>query len=74
MFAKGKKSNAFSPFLHGLNAFIRKYIFQKGFLGGVDGMTVALSSAVNSYLKYAKLLEYQRDKNVTEQDDFKNIW
>jgi len=74
MFAKGKKANSFSPFLHGLNAFIRKYIFQKGFLGGVDGMTVALSSAVNSYLKYAKLLEYQRDKSVTEQDDFKNIW
>jgi glycosyltransferase involved in cell wall biosynthesis len=74
MFAKGKKANAFSPFLHGLNAFIRKYIFQRGFLGGVDGMTVALSSAVNSYLKYAKLLEYQRDKSVTEQDDFKNIW
>lgn len=74
MYAKGKKANAFSPFLHGLNAFIRKYIFQKGFLGGVDGMTVALSSAVNSYLKYAKLLEYQRDKSVTEQNEFKNIW
>lgn len=74
MYAKGKKANSFSPFLHGLNAFIRKYIFQKGFLGGVDGMTVALSSAVNSYLKYAKLLEYQRDQSVTKQDDFNNIW
>lgn len=74
MYAKGKKANAFSPFLHGLNAFIRKYIFQRGFLGGVDGMTVALSSAINSYLKYAKLLEYQRDPSVTKQDDFNNIW
>ncbi|MBJ7552855.1 glycosyltransferase family 2 protein [Marinomonas spartinae] len=74
MYAKGKKANAFSPFLHGLNAFIRKYIFQRGFLGGVDGMTIALSSAINSYLKYAKLLEYQRDPSVTKQDDFNNIW
>jgi len=74
MYAKGKRANAFSPFTHGLNAFIRKYIFQRGFMGGVDGMTVALSAAVNSYLKYAKLLEYQRDPSVTQQDDFKNIW
>lgn len=74
MYAKGKRANSFSPFTHGLNAFIRKYIFQKGFMGGVDGMTVALSSAVNSYLKYAKLLEYQRDPSVTKQDDFNNIW
>ncbi|MBU1294043.1 glycosyltransferase family 2 protein [Marinomonas sp. UCMA 3892] len=74
MYAKGKRANCFSPFTHGLNAFIRKYIFQRGFMGGVDGMTVALSAAVNSYLKYAKLLEYQRDPSVTKQDDFKNIW
>ena len=74
MYAKGKRANALSPFTHGLNAFIRKYIFQRGFMGGVDGMTVALSAAVNSYLKYAKLLEYQRDPSVTQQDDFKNIW
>ncbi|MBR7888727.1 glycosyltransferase family 2 protein [Marinomonas sp. A79] len=74
MYAKGKRANSLSPFTHGLNAFIRKYIFQRGFMGGVDGMTVALSSAVNSYLKYAKLLEYQRDPSVTKQDDFKNIW
>ncbi len=74
MYKKGKKANSFSPFLHGLNAFIRKYFFQKGFLGGVDGMTVALSSAVNSYLKYAKLLEYQRDPKVLENEDFDKVW
>ncbi|MFT6926342.1 MAG: glycosyltransferase involved in cell wall biosynthesis [Psychromonas sp.] len=74
MYKKGKCANSFSPFTHGLNAFIRKYIFQKGFLGGVDGMTVALSSAVNSYLKYAKLLEYQRDPKVIENEDFDKIW
>lgn len=74
MYQKGKRANGFSPFTHGLNAFIRKYIFQRGFLGGVDGMTVALSSAVNSYLKYAKLLEYQRDPKVLENEDFNKVW
>ncbi len=73
MYQKGKRANAFSPFTHGLNAFIRKYIFQRGFLGGVDGMTVALSSAINSYLKYAKLLEYQRDPKVLEKEDFNKV-
>lgn len=74
MYEKGKKANAFSPIAHGLNAFIRKYFFQKGFLGGVDGMTVSLSSAINSYLKYAKLLELQRDPKVLEKENFNKIW
>lgn len=74
MYQKGKRANAFSPFTHGFSAFFRKYILQRGFLGGVDGMTVALSSAVNSYLKYAKLLEYQRDPKVLAQEDFNKVW
>ncbi|MGM0954044.1 MAG: glycosyltransferase family 2 protein [Pseudomonadota bacterium] len=74
MYQKGKRAHAWSPAVHGLNAFIRKYLFQRGFLGGVDGMTVSLASAVNSYLKYAKLLEYQRDKKVLESEDFDRIW
>lgn len=74
MYKQGKRANAFSPVLHGSNAFIRKYIFQLGFLGGVDGMTVSLSSAINSYLKYAKLLEFQRDPQVLGKEDFDKIW
>ncbi|HIP76815.1 MAG TPA: glycosyltransferase family 2 protein [Psychromonas hadalis] len=74
MFQKGKRANSLSPFTHGLNAFVRKYIFQGGFLGGVDGMTIALSSAINSYLKYAKLLEFQRDPRVLESEDFNKVW
>ena len=57
-----------------MNAFVRKYIFQLGLLAGVDGLTVALSSAMNSYLKYAKLLEYQRDPKVLQAEDFNKVW
>lgn len=74
MYEKGKKANAFSPVFHGANAFIRKYIFRLGFLDGIDGVTVALSSGVNSYLKYVKLLEYRRDPKVLAQENFKKIW
>ncbi len=73
-FEKGKRANAFSPMLHGWTAFIRKYIFKRGFMGGVDGFTVALSAAVNSYLKYAKLLEYQRDPKLRETLKSGGLW
>ncbi|WP_110685617.1 glycosyltransferase family 2 protein [Salinicola aestuarinus] len=74
MYAKGKRANAASPALHGANAFVRKYLFQRGFVGGLDGMSVALSAGVNAYLKYAKLLELQRDAKVREATDFDKVW
>ncbi|HQQ21574.1 MAG TPA: hypothetical protein PK471_06660, partial [Bacteroidales bacterium] len=52
-----------------LNLFIRG-----GILGGVDGFTLSLSIALNSYLKYAKLLEYQRDPQVRERENFNQVW
>lgn len=74
MYLKGKRANALSPIIHGANAFVRKYLFQRGFTSGVDGLSVALSAAVNAYLKYAKLLELQRDPQVRETEDFDNVW
>ncbi|RKR07333.1 glycosyltransferase involved in cell wall biosynthesis [Kushneria sinocarnis] len=74
MYLKGRRVNAWSPWLHGSNAFMRKYLFQRGFTAGVDGLSVALSAALNAYLKYAKLLEYQRDAKVREAEDFERIW
>lgn len=74
MYEKGKKANSFSPILHGFNAFIRHYLWGLGFLDGIDGFTVSLSSAINSYLKYAKLLEYYRDPKVLSAEDFKKVW
>lgn len=74
MYLKGKRANGWSPALHGANAFVRKYVFQRGFLGGLDGASVALSAAVNAYLKYAKLLEFQRDAKVRDAENFDRIW
>lgn len=56
---KGRKANGFSPALHFIVAFIRKYILQRGFLQGLDGLTISLTASINAYMKYAKLLEIQ---------------
>jgi len=74
MYLGGKKANVFSPLFHGASAFIGSYLFRGGFLGGVDGLTISLSNACNAYLKYAKLLEYQRDTTVRENEDFEKVW
>ena len=54
--------------------FFVNYFFKGAILEGIDGFTLALSIAVNSYLKYAKLLEFQRDPKVRDQEDFNSVW
>lgn len=74
LYQNGKKANCFSPIIHGLSAFIKQYVLQLGFIDGIDGLTVSLSAAINSYLKYAKLLEYYKDPDVLKNEDFNKIW
>lgn len=74
MYLNGKRVNAFSPFHHAFWSFIGNYFFRRGIISGVDGFTLALSMACNTYLKYAKVLEYQRDPQVREGEDFEKIW
>lgn len=74
LYLKGKRAHAFTPFFHGFAAFFSNYFFRGGILGGVDGFTLSLSIACNSYLKYAKLLEYQRDAQVRNAEDFDKVW
>lgn len=74
LYLQGKKANAFTPFLHGTAAFFSNYLLRGGILGGVDGFTLSLAIACNSYMKYAKLLEYHRDPQVLEAENFENVW
>ena len=62
LYEKNTKVNSFSPILHGTIAFIRKYIFKKGFLYGLDGLTISIFTAFNTYLKYAMLIEIINNK------------
>lgn len=74
LYLKGKKANALTPVIHGSTAFFVNYFFRGGILGGIDGLTLSLAIAHNSYMKYAKLLEYHRDPKVLEEEDFDKIW
>ncbi|SDH88697.1 glycosyltransferase family 2 protein [Myroides phaeus] len=60
LFDKGKRINGGKPILNGLVAFIRCYFFKKGFLNGIDGLTIAMIQAFFSYMKYVKLIHLQR--------------
>ena len=60
LFDQGKRINAFKPVLNGLVAFIRCYFFKRGFLNGVDGLSIAMIQSFLSYMKYAKLLKLQK--------------
>lgn len=63
---KNKKVSSFSPASHFIAAFFRKYILQRGFLDGIDGLTISLTASINSYMKYAKYLEMQRSSVKSE--------
>lgn len=62
LYDQGKRVNAFKPVLNGLVSFIRCYFFKKGFLNGVDGLSIAGIQAFFSYMKYAKLIKLQNKK------------
>lgn len=54
--AAGKRSGLGNAIVHGISAFLRSYIFKRGFLDGRAGLMVAISAAESSYHKYLKLM------------------
>ncbi|MDK4688971.1 glycosyltransferase family 2 protein [Kingella negevensis] len=64
-FAHQKRTSAPSALLHGTAAFIKSYLFKRGYQHGADGLTISLSQAAGSYYKYAKLNERNRSLKVS---------
>lgn len=54
-YARGKHAGVGKAVLHGLWAFIRTYLFKRGFLDGSHGLALAISNAEGSYYRYVKL-------------------
>lgn len=63
--AQGRRVRAHEPMSHALMAFLKGYIFRLGFLDGTEGAAIALTSALGSFMKYAKALELQAGKEST---------
>lgn len=62
MYEKGVRPSPWAPGLHALVAVIRKYFLKGGFLQGVDGATVTITTAFHAYMKYLKLIELYEKK------------
>jgi len=60
---KGKRVNIFSPILHAKWTFIRLYFLRLGFLDGFAGFVVSILSFMHVFVKYSKVIFYQRNLN-----------
>jgi glycosyltransferase involved in cell wall biosynthesis len=61
---KGKKVSLLSPLLHAKWTFFRMYIVRGGFLDGFAGLVASMLSFMHVFVKYSKVLFYQRSKNT----------
>lgn len=57
LLARGKQSNHLKAAMHGAWAFMRTYVFRRGFLDGAEGFQIAVMNKRSSYLKYEKLIQ-----------------
>lgn len=55
-FAAGKRGGLGNAIAHAVSAFLRSYVFKRGFLDGRAGLMVAISTAESTYHKYFKLM------------------
>ena len=55
--ARGRRSGPLAAVAHGVWAFAKSYLFQRGFLDGQAGFVVALLRGENSVYKHLKLVE-----------------
>jgi glycosyltransferase involved in cell wall biosynthesis len=65
-FAAGKRSSLSKAIVHACSAFLRSYVFKRGFLDGRAGVMVALSTAESTYHKYFKLMLLTQAENKKE--------
>jgi glycosyltransferase involved in cell wall biosynthesis len=63
-FEDGKRCSAFAPFIRGIFKFLRDYFIKLGFLDGRNGLTICTINALYVFLKYTKIHELQKGKNI----------
>ncbi len=56
----GIKSSYLKIFLSPVTKFVKSYLIKMGFLDGYYGLVIAINSAHASFLKYAKLMDFNR--------------
>ncbi len=59
-FKEGKTVSIYSAILRAKLAFLHNYVLRCGFLDGRQGLTLAITDAINKFFKYAKLAELNK--------------
>lgn len=60
MYQKGRRGALGRALTHGLWAFLRAYLFRRGFLDGREGFILAVARAQTSYYRYLKLMYLEK--------------
>ena len=68
-FAAGKTATPWSAFFRAALTFLQDYLLRLGLLDGRQGLTLAVTDAVNKYFKYAKLSELVRHNRITAKQE-----
>jgi len=67
MIADGRKFRFINLIFRPPLRFIKEYLFKRGFMDGMPGLIIALSTVYYVFVKYAKLWELQKDLLKKEQ-------
>ena len=67
-FEKGKRASAWGAAGVAFFAFLQSYLLKRGFLDGVQGLTLSVAESVSRFFKYAKLSELSRKGSNDPQD------
>jgi hypothetical protein len=59
---RGKTSSLWKALFHGFAAFLKNYLFKRGFLGGQEGLIISIHNAHMTYYKYLKLAFRNRER------------
>ncbi|MBW2039439.1 MAG: glycosyltransferase family 2 protein [Deltaproteobacteria bacterium] len=60
MFREGKRFSLINMLLNPPFRFLKEYIFKRGFLDGIPGLVITISTMFYVFIKYAKLWELQK--------------
>ncbi|MCK5727192.1 MAG: glycosyltransferase family 2 protein [Thiotrichaceae bacterium] len=67
LFINKKTCSQWSPLTHGFASFIRLFLLKRGYKDGIEGAAIAYTTAMASFMKYAKLQELYRQQNSHQE-------
>jgi hypothetical protein len=65
MFDAGRRCSVFDLTLRPSFAFFKTYVLRAGVLDGTEGLIIAVTTAMLTFSKYAKLRELERQSSST---------